>query len=180
MKEYNEIENRQLRIRLPDNLWAQVEVYARATNRSINSVIRTAVEEYIAENTKNETVFLETMNKLTAGFKQLVEQEKYTKELVESLHSNLDSMNKNLTEIEYESRTLIVLFLDFLRHSYSMFRKELDSRNRTSADSDASFRFLNDYIQEFIAFRNNYGTGFVRKALEVEKINNTRDGKISI
>lgn len=161
--------NRQLRIRMPDNIWAQVEVYARATNRSINNVISTAVEEYLAKNTKNETIFLEAMEKLTRSFQQLIEQEKYTIELVDSLHNLIDSLSSKVDVVEYQNRTQLVLFLDFLRHSYSLFRKEVDSKPRDAKDLEASIRFMKDYLQEFIVFRNKYGTSLVKKALEAKK-----------
>lgn len=165
MKEKNN-EIRQLRVRMPDNIWAQVEVYSRATNRSVNNVISTAVEEYLVKNTNNETVFLETMNKLTKCLQQLIVQEKNTTELVEAVHNRLDSMGSNLNKVEYENRTHLILFLDFLRHSYSLFRKEVDSKNRTSNDIEASIRFMNDYLQEFVAFRQKYGSSFIKLTLD--------------
>ena len=165
-KKNNTIERRQVRIRLPDNILAQVKVYSRAKNSSVNQVISTAVEEYLSKNTNNETVFLEYMNKLTRGFHHLIEQEKHTSELVESIYNNLDSIVGNLNKVEYENRTHLILFMDFIRHSYSLFNKEIDSKNRTSEDMESSIRFLNAYLQEFLSFRNHYGTNFVKKTLD--------------
>ena len=168
MKENDKIYNRQLRVRLPDNIWGQIEIYAKATNRSVNNVIRVAVEEYLSKNTQNETLFLEAMHKMTESFKQFAVQEKETAELVSSVHDKLDSIESGLNKVEYEGRIQIVLFLDFLRHSYSLFRKEVDSKNRTQQDMEASINFMNDYLQEFVAFRNKYGNNFFKKALDAK------------
>jgi hypothetical protein len=75
-------------------------------------------------------------------------------------------VGSNLNKVEYENRTHLILFLDFLRHSYSLFRKEVDSKNRTSNDIEASIRFMNDYLQEFVAFRQKYGSSFIKLTLD--------------
>ena len=115
MKENNKIYNRQLRVRLPDNIWGQIEIYAKATNRSVNNVIRVAVEEYLSKNTQNETLFLEAMHKMTESFKQLTVQEKETAELVSSVHDSLDSIESGLNKSLLLSVPAISLIIVFFR-----------------------------------------------------------------
>ena len=171
MKEMNDTKKRdQQRIRLPENIWAQIEIYSKSKKISRNQVITTAVEEYLAKNTNNETIFLEAMNTLTRSFQQVIHQQTYIAELVNSLHNSLDSISGNLNKVEYENRTQLILFLDSLRYSYSLFRKEIDSKERTRDDFESSIRFLNSYIQEFGAFRNKYGANFIKQALETNSI----------
>lgn len=159
-------ERRQLRIRLPDNIWAQTEMYARSTNRSVNDVISCAVTEYLGKNTSNETLFVSAMNKLTNSFTELVQQEKYNSDQIESLMIEVDKMKLDTAKTEYNQRTTLAMMLDMVRYLYSLFYSEIDSKERSATSLDRSLNFLNDYLQEFIAFRNKHGTGFVKKVLE--------------